>query len=72
MLNVGLLDNVVPELGRFVKRDPSPINLPDVVCISPCTIIEYADKVEVAMVDAVMLDAIIVDAIILDVRREEL
>jgi hypothetical protein len=32
-----------------------------------CTIIEYADKVEVAIVDVVILDAIIVDAIMLDV-----
>ena len=32
----------------------------------------YADKVEVATVDAVMLEAIIVDAIMLDVWREEL
>jgi hypothetical protein len=71
LLNVGLLDNVVPELGRFVRADPSPINFPN-VCILDCTIIEYADKVEVAIVDAVILDAIIVDAIMLDVCREEL
>ena len=63
LLNDALLD----ELGRFVKRDPSPMNLPVVVCMSPLTSIENADKVEVAMVDVVMLEAIIVDAIILDV-----
>jgi hypothetical protein len=62
---------VLPELGRLLRPEPSPTNLPN-VCISPCTIIEYADKVEVAMVDAVMLDTIIVDAIMLDVWREEL
>ena len=64
MLNVGLLDNVMPDVVIPVKPEPSPINVP--------AIMEYADKVEVAMVDAVMLDAIIVDAIILDVWREEL
>ena len=71
LLNDGLIDVVVPELGRFVRADPSPINFPN-VCILDCTIIEYADKVEVAIVDAVMLDAIIVDAIMLDVLKEEL
>jgi hypothetical protein len=63
---------VLPELGRLLRPEPSPTNLPDVICILDCTIIEYADKVEVAMVDAVMLDTIIVDAIMLDVWREEL
>ena len=61
-----MLDNVVPEVVIPVKPEPSPINLPN-VCILDCTIIEYADKVDVAIVDAVMLDAIIVDAIMLDV-----
>jgi hypothetical protein len=59
-----LLDNVVPDVVIPVKPEPSPINVP--------AIMEYADKVEVAIVDAVMLDAIIVDAIILDVLKEEL
>jgi hypothetical protein len=64
-------DTLLPELGRFVRADPSPINLPN-VCILDCTIIEYADKVDVAIVDAVILDAIMVDAIMLDVLKEEL
>ncbi len=63
---------MLPELGRLLRPEPSPINLPDVVCILSFTSMVYADKVEVAIVDAVMLDAMIVDAIMLDVWREEL
>ena len=40
------------------------------VTLSPKIV--YADKVEVATVDAVILEAIIVDAIMLDVCIEEL
>jgi hypothetical protein len=54
----------MPDVVIPVKPEPSPINVP--------AIMEYADKVEVAIVDAVMLDAIIVDAIMLDVLKEEL
>ena len=63
LVNVTLL----PELGRFVKPEPSPLNTPLSERISPVTSMLCTDKVEVAMVDVIILEAIIVDAIMLDV-----